>query len=81
MNRQLNLDEQLAIASLMDEYRNIHDEIDFIEERLKELTHRQETLTRDLEKTREREKDFGKLLKEKYGPGKLNTLTLEYIIE
>lgn len=81
MKTSLNLDEQLTIAGLMGEYQNIHDEINRVESRLKELTQLQETLTIALDKTRSDEKEFGMYLKQKYGPGKLDTITLEYITE
>ena len=81
MKRQLNLDEQLTISTLIGEYQNIHDEINTVESKLKELTALQETLTISLDKIRGDEKDFGNYLKNKYGPGKLDTITLEYITE
>ena len=81
MKKQLNIDEQLTIAGLMGEYQNIHDEINKVESNLKELTQLQEILSTALDKTRSDEKEFGIYLKQKYGPGKLDTVTLEYIIE
>ena len=81
MKKSLNLDEQLTIATLMGEYQNIHDEINRVESKLKELTQLQEILSISLDKTRSDEKEFGTYLKQKYGPGKLDTVTLEYIIE
>ncbi len=81
MKTQLNLDEQLKIANLMDNYRNIHNEISDVEVKLSELTERQEQLTEQLFDVRLEEKNFGEYLKEKYGPGRLDTLTLEYITE
>ena len=81
MKRQLNLDEQLTIATLMGEYQNIHEEIDRVEEKLKQLTQLQETLSATLDTTRGQEKEFGEYLKQKYGPGKLDTVTLDYITE
>jgi hypothetical protein len=78
---QLTLDEQLTIASLMDNYRKIHDEIGKVENKLKKLSDKQSKLSEMLEQVRENERSFGKDLKEKYGAGKLNTVTLEYIKE
>jgi hypothetical protein len=81
MKKQLNLEEQLTIASLMDNYRNIHDEINKVEKKLTLLSKKQEKLSIDLDNARQNEKNFGDYLKEKYGPGKLDTMTLEYITE
>ena len=81
MKAQLNLDEQLTIASLMDKYRNIHNNINEVENKLSNLNQEQHMLTDELENVRSDEKQFGEYLKEKYGPGKLDTLTLEYITE
>jgi hypothetical protein len=81
MKKQLDLEEQLTIASLMDDYRNIHDEINKVEKKLTLLSKKQEKLSIDLDNARQNEKNFGDYLKEKYGPGKLDTMTLEYITE
>jgi hypothetical protein len=81
MKRQLSLDEQIRIASLMDNYRNIHDNINEVENKLSGLSNEQHMLTDKLETVRNNEKQFGEYLKEKYGPGKLDPVTLEYITE
>jgi hypothetical protein len=81
MKKQLDIEEQLTIASLMDDYRNIHDEINKVEKKLTLLSKKQEKLSIDLDNARQNEKNFGDYLKEKYGPGKLDTMTLEYITE
>ena len=81
MKRQLSLDEQLRIASLMDNYRNIHNSINEVENKLSDLSSEQYLLTDKLETVRDDEKQFGEYLKEKYGPGKLDPVTLEYITE
>jgi hypothetical protein len=81
MKKSLNIDEQLTMATLMGEYQNIHEEINRVESQLKQLTQLQEILTSSLDKTRNDEKEFGVYLKQKYGPGKLDTITLEYITE
>jgi predicted nuclease with TOPRIM domain len=79
--KHLDLDEQLKIASLMDNYRKIHDDIDEVEGKLNKLIDKQTKLSEKLDTTRGEEKEFGEYLKQKYGPGKLNTTTLEYITE
>jgi hypothetical protein len=81
MKKQLDLEEQLTIASLMDDYRNIHDEINKVEKKLTLLSKKQEKLSIDLDNARQNEKNFGDYLKQKYGPGKLDTVTLEYTVE
>jgi hypothetical protein len=81
MKKQLDLEEQLTIASLMDDYRNIHDEINKVEKKLTLLSKKQEKLSIDLDNARQNEKNFGDYLKQKYGPGKLDTMTLEYTVE
>jgi hypothetical protein len=81
MKKQLDLEEQLTIASLMDDYRNIHDEINKVEKKLTLLSKKQEKLSIDLDNARQNEKKFGDYLKQKYGPGKLDTMTLEYTVE
>jgi hypothetical protein len=81
MKKQLDLEEQLTIASLMDDYRKIHDEINKVEKKLTLLSKKQETLSIDLDNARQNEKNFGDYLKQKYGPGKLDTVTLEYTVE
>ena len=81
MKKQLDLEEQLTIASFMDDYRNIHDEINKVEKKLILLSKKQEKLSIDLDNARQNEKNFGDYLKQKYGPGKLDTMTLEYTVE
>lgn len=81
MKKQLDLEDQLTIAVLMDEYRKIHEQINQVEIKLNKLSKKQEKLSVELDNTRNNEKEFGDYLKEKYGPGKLNTMTLEYITE
>jgi predicted RNA-binding protein len=81
MKKHLDLEEQLTIACLMDNYRKIHEEINQVESRLNKLSKKQEKLSVDLDNARHDEKKFGEYLKEKYGPGKLDTMTLEYITE
>jgi len=65
----------------MDDYRNIHDEINKVEKKLTLLSKKQEKLSIDLDNARQNEKNFGDYLKQKYGPGKLDTMTLEYTVE
>ena len=48
---------------------------------IKSLMILQKQLSESLDNTRNEEKDFGNYLKQKYGPGKLDTITLEYITE
>ena len=79
--KQLDFEEQIKISSLMDNYRKIHDDIDEVESKLNKLIDKQNNLSEKLDKARSEEKEFGEYLKQKYGPGKLNTSTLEYIIE
>jgi chromosome segregation ATPase len=79
--KHLDLDEQLKIASLMDNYRKIHDDIDEVEGKLNKLIEKQTKLSKKLDTARGEEKEFGEYLKQKYGPGKLNAVTLEYITE
>ncbi len=81
MKTQLNLEEQLRIASLMDKYRNIHENINEVENKLSGLSEEQHMLTDKLETVRNDEKQFGEYLKQKYGPGKLDPVTLEYITD
>jgi hypothetical protein len=45
------------------------------------LIDKQTKLSEKLDTARGEEKEFGEYLKQKYGPGKLNTTTLEYITE
>lgn len=79
--KQLEFDEQLKIASLMDNYRKIHNDIDAVESKLNKLIEKQTKLSETLDKARGEEKEFGEYLKQKYGPGKLDAVTLEYITE
>jgi hypothetical protein len=81
MKKQLNLEEQLMISGLIGQYQNIHNQINDIESKINSLSELQKELTDSLDKTRGDEKDFGNYLKNKYGPGKLDTITLEYITE
>jgi hypothetical protein len=81
MKKQLDLEDQLTIAGLMDGYRKIHEQINQVESKLSKLSKKQEKLSVELDNTRTSEKEFGDYLKEKYGPGKLDTMTLEYITE
>ena len=59
---QLNLDEQLNIASLMGNYKKIHQEITSVENQLNELIDLQHSLSDTLEQTRNEEKLFGEYL-------------------
>ena len=52
-----------------------------VENQLNELIDLQHSLSDTLEQTRNEEKQFGEYLKQKYGPGKLDASTLEYITE
>jgi hypothetical protein len=65
----------------MDDYRKIHEQINQVENKLNKLSKKQEKLSVNLDNARLNEKKFGEYLKEKYGPGKLDTMTLEYITE
>ena len=78
---QLELEEQIQVTDLMNNYKNIHGQICEVEDQLKQLTSRQQDLCQRLEQARELEREFGDQLKQKYGPGKLNALTLEYTTE
>ena len=55
--------------------------INEVENKLSDLSSEQYLLTDKLETVRDDEKQFGEYLKEKYGPGKLDPVTLEYITE
>lgn len=65
----------------MGNYKKIHQEITSVENQLNELIDLQHSLSDTLEQTRNEEKLFGEYLKQKYGPGKLDASTLEYITE
>ena len=78
---QLELEEQIQVTDLMNSYKTIHGQICEVEDQLKQLTNRQVDLCQRLEQARDLEIEFGEKLKQKYGPGKLNALTLEYTTE
>jgi hypothetical protein len=81
------------ITSIMNNYRSIHNDLNLYEKSLNilemdreekdlDLVHSLGTKIREsvsrLNKERENEKDFFNLLSTKYGPGELDTNTLEY---
>jgi hypothetical protein len=78
---QLELEEQIQVTDLMNNYRSIHNQICDVEDQLKKLTLTQQNLCEKLEKARDLEREFGEQIKQKYGQGKLNALTLEYTVE
>jgi hypothetical protein len=80
-NMQLELEEQIQVTDLMNNYRSIHNQICEVEDQLKQLTSRQQDLCQKLEQARALEREFGEQIKQKYGQGKLNALTLEYTVE
>ena len=77
----LELEEQIKITDLMYNYKKIHEQINSVEQRLKNLVDEQNRLSSELDKNRTLEKEFGQYLKEKYGHGELNPLTLEYTVK
>jgi hypothetical protein len=78
---QLELEEQIKITDLMYNYKKIHEQINSVESRLKDLIDEQNKLSSELDNYRNLENEFGQYLKQKYGQGELNALTLEYTVK
>jgi hypothetical protein len=70
--------EKKTAQSLKKEFVQVKDRIHLVEEQMKSLNSQTESLINHLEDLRLQEKNFMDQLKEKYGPGKLNPLTLSY---
>jgi hypothetical protein len=63
---------------LKQEFGQIKDQINLVEEQMKSLNQTTESLVRHLEDLRLQEQNFVQNLKKKYGEGKLNPITFTY---
>lgn len=63
---------------LKQEFGQIKDQINLVEEQMKSLNQTAESLIKHLEDLRLQEKNFVQNLKKKYGEGNLNPITLTY---
>lgn len=74
----LNENEIQEAKKLIQEFGQIKDQIHLAEEQMSTLNQKAESLINHLEDLRSQEQNFVESLQKKYGPGKLNPLTLNY---
>lgn len=89
---ELSNHEKIAIQSIMNIYRKIHDSLNFYEKRLDELSNSNQKDAKEisylgskirscidrLKKEREREHLLFKKMERKYGPGSFDPMNFEY---
>ena len=79
-NRKLiNPDEQARAIEIMMKFKEIHDGIRVLEDQMDEIKQRKEDLLGELELTRADDDFYQAQLEMVYGPGKLDTTTLEWV--
>jgi len=78
MKQILEKTEIIYAEDLKNEFGKVKDQIHTVKEQMSNLQQKTEDLICHLEDLRIQEQNFIKILNEKYGPGKLNPLTLYY---
>jgi len=79
-NRKLiNSNEQADAINIMMRFKRIHDDIQALEIQMKEIQTTKDTLLDDLEMARADDKYYQSKLEMIYGPGQLDTTTLEWV--
>jgi hypothetical protein len=71
--------ENREASSIIENYREIEKELTDVQEQLLQLDFQKEQLLLRLDETRKAEEDYFISLTEKYGEGKLDLLTFEYV--
>lgn len=79
-NRKLiNPDEQHKAISIMLKFKDIHDNISLLEKQMEAIKELKDELLEDLDMTRSDDEFYHAQLEAIYGPGKLDTTTLEWV--
>lgn len=79
-NRKLiNPNEQARAINLMLKFKDIHENISKLEKQMDAIKEVKEVLLSDLEMTRADDEFYHAQLESVYGPGKLDTTTLEWV--
>jgi hypothetical protein len=76
--KKLNKREQSEILDLSKKFIDIHSKIVKIEKEIQLLENESSNLISNLEDCRETEKEFCKKMRERYGEGELDPLTMEW---
>ena len=76
----LNDVDHRSIAKIVNQYRDLETDLNVVQTKLEELDTEKITLLSTLDKIRAEEIKFFKKLKKTYGDGKLDLLTMEYVI-
>ena len=79
MRLKLESSEHSVVEQIVYKYREIGTEMNEIQSKLKDLETQKESLMYRLENVQLEEKNLFSDLREKYGEGKLDLLTLEYV--
>lgn len=72
--------ENRAISKIVDKYRNLENDLTDIQSKLEQLDKEKSNMLKTLDTIRNEELGFFKKLKKTYGEGKLDILTMEYIV-
>lgn len=79
-NRKLiNSSEQAKAINMMLKFKNIHDNITKLEAQIESIKEVKEVLLEDLDMARADDEYYQAQLESIYGPGKLDTTTLEWV--
>jgi len=78
---KLNDEDYKRIGRIVDQYREIEFQLETIQSELEKLDKRKEKLLEKLDKTRESETVFFDDVKDRFGEGKLDLLTFEYVLK
>ena len=72
--------EKLIIASIIDKYQKLEENLTTVQTQLEELDKRRADLISTLDIIRNEEVSFFKKMKKTYGEGKLDITTMDYIV-
>lgn len=72
--------ENRAISKIVDKYRNLEVDLVSIQDQLEKLDKEKAIMLKTLDSIRNEELTFFRKLKKTYGEGKLDILTMEYIV-
>ena len=78
MEKNLNIKEEKRARNLKTKFTDIHAQIQGVQIEIEMMNKRAEGLIKQLNELRDEEIEFVKDLESKYGPGKLNPITLIY---
>ena len=73
--------EKPKILNFIEKYKRIRSEVDSIEDKIIELINEKDKILKELEETRDEEIEFTEGLVKKYGQGRIEPTTLEWLKE